>query len=367
MNAADQRLVEAAGSTVLIQQANDAAVLAGASGVTAVERRTNTIGTETFSATSRVPFERLDWFLVSEVDVESAEGDLDEFEEFLVIGTATFIVALAFLAVIWANQTVRPVRDIAERLASRDSSGTIEVPTRSPIEFHRLAESFESMSTALQDQQADLAQARTDRLGLLRRMLPPTVAARLEDGDLRSMDEVPQATVVVLVVAGLSELVAVDGKRENLAMLDELVAELDGLAERHGLERVKVLGDSYFAACGHDRPLIDHAPRATAFASDARDAVRDLGSAVAGNLDTAIGIHTGPVTVGITGGRRMLYDVWGATVSSAHLLARQARPSQTLVSEETRNMLPETVRLDRVEGAEVNAWSVSDEETEGAV
>ena len=134
-----------------------------------------------------------------------------------------------------------------------------------------------------------------------------------------------------------------------------------------GLERVKVLGDAYFAVCGHDRPLIDHAPRATAFAVDAQNAVRDLGSATTDGLDTAIGIHTGSVTVGTTGGERVLYDVWGATVSSAHTLARRARPEQILASDDTAVMLPQTVQLDPFGNGDEPIWMVSGTSVGGAV
>ena len=51
--------------------------------------------------------------------------------------------------------------------------------------------------------------------------------------------------------------------------------ELDELARHHGLEPIKIIGDEYYAACGHDRPYIDHAPRTIAFAADAFDLVHE--------------------------------------------------------------------------------------------
>jgi class 3 adenylate cyclase len=145
--------------------------------------------------------------------------------------------------------------------------------------------------------------------------------------------------------------VQVDSGDASRGLVDRLHGELDELAERNGIERVKVVGDAYFAACGHDRPYLDHAPRMVAFATDARDAIRELGAGTRGGLDLTVGIHTGPVTVGMTGGTRLVYDVWGETVTEAHAVARRAANGEILVTDTTRALLPESVELTRVEVA----------------
>lgn len=358
-------IIEEAGTTVLTQTADDATADAGIEGDTEIERRSTMTGLEAFSTVERLDVEDVEWYMVSEVEVGAAEGDLDDFVELLVIGAAIFIIALAFLAVGWAARIVRPVRAISERLQIRGADlGPIEISPRSPIEFRGLAESFESMSQALVEQQEQIAEAREERLDLLRRMLPPAVAERVAAGDVQNIEEVPQASVVVVVVLGLGDLVGVEGRASGRDLVEQLHGELDDLAERHGLERVKVVGDAYFAACGHARPYIDHAPRAAAFAADARDAVHDIGEVTGVGLDAAVGVHTGPVVVGVTGGSRFLYDVWGESVSVAHHLARSAAAQQILVSEAVRGLLPDTVevrqvgRSDDTGASDGSVWSI---------
>ena len=353
-------VIESVGTTVLNQPAVGRTVRAGVRGNSDVQARPTMIGTQAFSTVTAVPVDQLDWFVVTEVDVDAAEGELDDFEELLVVGTAIFVVGLAFAAVGWANRIVRPVRLMSERLlAGTDTTAPIEVPPRSPIEFHQLSRSFESMSTILEQQRDQLADARAERLRLLRRMLPPAVADRVAEGDLQALEEVPQATVAVVVVLGLGDLIRIDAAGAERDLVDRVLAELDEVAEQHGLERVKVLGDAYFAACGHDRPYIDHAPRAVAFALDSQNAVAEMGSRVPSGLDTAVGLHTGPVTVGMTGTSRLLYDVWGATVTSAHHLARLAGPGEILTSDETRALLPETIDVEPGGVEEQRTWRIS--------
>ena len=365
----DERMaIEAGSTTVLLQPAVEETADAADEADTSVEARPSMVGEDVFSAVAPVPVEGLEWSVASEVGVDAAEGNLDDFQQLLIVGAATFIVALAFLAVAWAAGIVRPVRAISDRLGSaavaralgERSRDPIEVPVRSPIEFHRLAASFESMAAALRADEARLSAARTERLELLNRMLPPAVADRVARGDVQSLEEVPNATVAAVVVLGLGELVRVGETSTERDLVDRLHADLDEAAERHGLERVKVVGDTYFAACGHDRPLIDHAPRAVAFAADAEDAIRSIGADSSADLDGAVGVHTGPVTVGMSGGTRLLYDVWGETVTAAHYLARQAPAGAVIVSDQTRILLPETIEVTPVpDENDPDAWMVT--------
>jgi class 3 adenylate cyclase len=216
------------------------------------------------------------------------------------------------------------------------------------------------MATKLRTDRARTFAAREDRLRVLRSMLPDSIAERVASGDLRTIDAIPQATVVAVVILGLGELVRADNTDREL--VDRLHAELDGLAVHHGLDRINVVGDTYAAACGHDQPYIDHAPRALAFATDARRTVQEATAASPASIDESVGVDTGPVFVGMSGSSRLVYDVWGQTVAVAHQVARRARPGEVLVTESTRNMLPPTIEVEEREtdptGDGDNLWEV---------
>lgn len=358
LSEADRVEAETNGSPVLVVRAVDEAVNAAVERDTSVEQRSTIDGIDGYSTVAPVPSDDVSWWVVSEVDADVVEADLVDFEQLLIVGTAAFVVIFAFVAVWWANRTFDPIRRLSARLGGEGPP--VVVDRRSPREFRRLAESFEAMSAALAAEEADLSEARARRLALLHEMLPPTVAARVAAGDSRPFDEAPRATVGVLLVAGLGDLVRLGGDAGR-AVVGRLHAELGQLALRHGVERVKVLGDAYVVACGHDRPLIDHAPRVVAFAADAQDAVRELGSGTAAGLDISAGISTGPVVGGMAGGSRLVYDVWGETVTVAHHLARRAPSGEILVTEETRVMLPGTIdaRALDLEGVGPPAWSIA--------
>ena len=101
-----------------------------------------------------------------------------------------------------------------------------------------------------------------------------------------------------------------------------------------------------------------------AFADDAFDLARntDLDGF---EIDLATGVASGPVTVGLTGTTRLVYDVWGTTVRRADQLARRAEPGMLLASDETAEKLPESVSMS--EYAQVTgqmAWRIGRQRSE---
>lgn len=347
----DREGIELAGTTVLVQPAVDATANAARDGDSEPMNGTGVAGSEVVVGTGLVEDSDVTWYVARELDAAVAQSTVAAFQGILLVGSAVFVVVLAFVAVAWSTWFMRPVRVISERLgrASRADLSSITpepvtVPDRSSIELHALAESLTSMGEILADGQRSVRDARAQRLAVLRRMLPESIAARVGRGDLDTIEEVPHATVVVVVVLGLGDLLSSDAA-EGRQIVDALHAEIDDIALMHGLDRIAVVGDAYFAACGHDKPYIDHAPRAVAFAAEVVEAVSAADANDDAALQAATAVATGPVTVGMSGRDQMVYDVWGPTVATAHTLARCAHGGQVLVTGRTRDRLPGDVPL----------------------
>jgi class 3 adenylate cyclase len=360
---ADERAtMEGRGTTVLTLRAPDEVLRALEGADASVVEHSGFADTGALSSSVPLASEAVDWAVVAGMTSEEARADLADFRQVFAVGIAIFVAALAFVAIWWGRRVVQPVREISERLTARAAEADrtrrtareapkIDLPERSPMEFHHLANSFETMALTLRAQRTEVESARAERLRLLREMLPPTIAQRVSEGQIRALDEVPSVTVGVCTVEGLGAVVRVDASIDGRALVERLHAELDQLATEHGVERIKIVGDAFFAACGHDRPYLDHAPRMAAFAADARNAIRTIARSAGEDIDLSVGIHTGPVTVGMTGGQRLVYDVWGPTVTIAHDLARVAPIGEILVSGATRRLLPESFEMSEFDAA----------------
>ena len=115
--------------------------------------------------------------------------------------------------------------------------------------------------------------------------------------------------------------------------LNQIFGHIDKLAEARGVEKIKTIGDAYFAVSGVPQPVADHAERIAEFALDIQAMARDWRSDTWPDLQFRIVIHSGPVVAGVIGRTKFAYDVWGDTVNTAAHLEGFCQPGQILVTE----------------------------------
>jgi class 3 adenylate cyclase len=305
--------------------------------------RTNYLGESVAASYRPIGVEGLNWGVLTEVARAELDAPIADFQRAVLIAVAVFVILITFATVIWAGQVFGPLRSIAQRLRRIHEGEAVAAVSveEGPREFVELSSHIGYMLDVLSERQVDLAAAAAERMDTVRNMLPPAIAERVEAGDRQLLDEIPQATVIVLVFDGIGGLADRPEQHGSAAILDRLVDELDSLATLHGLERVKVVGDAYYAGCGLAQPYLDHAPRSVAFTLDARDLCNELSREESHALGMAAGVHTGAVTVGLAGSARLVYDLWGETVDTADFLARSAKPGEILVSEGVASRLPD--------------------------
>ncbi len=151
---------------------------------------------------------------------------------------------------------------------------------------------------------------------LLRNILPEPIAIRLKQQVGRIAERFDDATVLFADIAGFTPLSAEMEPERVVALLDELFSRFEGLVEKHGLEKIKTIGDCFMVVGGLPQRRPDHAEAVAAMALDMIDEVSSYvshGSA----LNVRIGIHTGPVVAGVIGRKKFSYDLWGDTVNTA--------------------------------------------------
>jgi class 3 adenylate cyclase len=130
-----------------------------------------------------------------------------------------------------------------------------------------------------------------------------------------------------------------------VATLDALFTRFDDLAAKHGLEKIKTIGDAYMAVAGAPEPRPDHATAALAFARDLLAAVADTRAARGIDLQVRVGVATGPVIGGVIGTRRLLFDLWGDTVNLASRMESSGVAGRIQLAESTRDALGDGVDL----------------------
>lgn len=167
----------------------------------------------------------------------------------------------------------------------------------------------------LHDVLLEIEQDKSNKLML--NILPALIADRLKQGEELIVDSFAQVTVLFADIVGFTKISARISPEEVVTLMNEVFSTLDRLVEKHGLEKIKTIGDAYMLAGGLPLPRHDHAEAVAEMALDMLDALNNLDAAKEGWLRLRIGFHTGPVVAGVIGTKKFVYDLWGDTVNIA--------------------------------------------------
>lgn len=339
---AQRRRMAQTGTTALVQDTN--ATFTAAEGTTRLDDTTNYRGVPVRKAVRPLAIDGVEWTIVTEVARDELEAPVRDYARQMLLVVALFVVIVTFVVVRRSDRLVAPIRRIATRLRTVRTSDDDEFddahdpgPSTGPAEYEQLSSNVDEMLERLRERRAEIAARAEERAALLRRFLPAAVARRSEEGDGEVLDHVRNASVVVMNLAGLDELLHDGDPARARDLLAEVVDDVDALAAESGLERVKVTGTTYYAVCGVSRPVLDHAPRSVQFALAARDLVDELSD---GRLTVRGAVVAGPVSTGLAARTALLYDVWGDTVVAAEGLANSAEPATIVVTDSVRSQLP---------------------------
>ena len=203
------------------------------------------------------------------------------------------------------------------------------------VAFTLLASFAHQRDTALTALRVE--QEKSERL--LTNILPTSIAERLKAASETIADHFGSASILFADVVGFTSLAHRLAPDEVVGILDELFSRFDMLVERHGLEKIKTIGDAYMAAAGVPDPSPDHARRTALLALDMREAVATSAVAVRFGLELRIGINSGPVVAGVIGSKRLLYDLWGDAVNTASRMQSQSTPGEIQITHATYELL----------------------------
>jgi class 3 adenylate cyclase len=187
---------------------------------------------------------------------------------------------------------------------------------------------------------AELTRARRRLHRLVTNVLPESTAHELlESSRLHRLiaDRFESASVLFVDLVGFTELSASTDPEEIVDMLNDLFCAFDDICARHGIEKIKTIGDAYMAVAGVITPSDDH----VAAAADTALAMLEHVSKSDLPLQLRAGMHSGPLVAGIVGTTRFAYDVWGDTVNTASRMESNGLAGHLQVSRSTWQQLRE--------------------------
>ncbi len=197
----------------------------------------------------------------------------------------------------------------------------------------------ESLEQKVQQRTAELGRKNEENLRLLLNILPASIAERLKDGERIIADTCSEVSIVFADIVGFTNISTRIPAQQVVELLSKLMSEFDLLVLKHGIEKIKTIGDSYMAVAGLPASRPDHAQAAVRLAIDMLRVASRHTTCDGVPLQLRIGINSGPVIAGVIGTHKFAYDLWGDTVNTASRMESHGLPGCIQITEATHNLL----------------------------
>ncbi|GAB4292392.1 MAG: hypothetical protein Fur0025_28100 [Oscillatoriaceae cyanobacterium] len=220
---------------------------------------------------------------------------------------------------IWISENARAVRDASGKILYYE--GTV-----SDITMRKLVQE------ALQFQ-------REQTETLLLNILPQPIAQRLKQEESTIADHFEAVSVLFADLVGFTEFSSRKSPQELVQVLNRIFSGFDELAERHGLEKIKTIGDAYMVVAGLPIPRKDHGEAIAHMALEMLAEMERINAEIGEYLTIRIGINSGPVVAGVIGIKKFIYDLWGDTVNIASRMESTGLPGAIQVTAATKKLL----------------------------
>jgi CheY-like chemotaxis protein len=163
---------------------------------------------------------------------------------------------------------------------------------------------------------------------LLHAVLPPGAVQELKTSNSVRPRRYEDVAVLFCDVAGFTAYCERNPPEQVVAELQALVERFEEIVDRHGMEKIKTVGDAFLATAGLLRRAEDPILSAVRCGLEMVEAARSQSPF----WEVRVGIHHGPVVAGIIGRRQYLFDLWGDTINTAARIVAQAPVGAVVVS-----------------------------------
>jgi adenylate cyclase len=151
-------------------------------------------------------------------------------------------------------------------------------------------------------------------------------------------------TVLYADIHGFSKISADMDGEELMDELDTVLIHFDSILKKYKIQKIKTIGDSYMCAGGIPVKNITNPVQVVLAALEMQQYLNEYQQTLEEKKriwQIKMGIHTGPVTAGIIGKKKVAYDIKGDTVNIATRMESAADVGKILLSVMTNELVKE--------------------------
>ncbi len=209
--------------------------------------------------------------------------------------------------------------------------------------IYRNSKQKQKANVLLEERNRIITQERNRSDELLLNILPEDVATELKEKGTAEARLIDEVTVLFTDFKDFTQISEKMSAKVLVGEINECFSAFDSITQKHGVEKIKTIGDSYMAAGGlptanktHPEDVVKAALEIQQFMVAHKTKKEAAGEPV---FEIRIGVHTGPVVAGIVGIKKFQYDIWGDTVNTASRMESSANVGQVNISETTYQLV----------------------------
>ncbi|NEP60967.1 MAG: PAS domain S-box protein [Symploca sp. SIO2G7] len=182
---------------------------------------------------------------------------------------------------------------------------------------------------------------------LLLNILPQPIAEQLKQAQGSLAQQFDQVTILFADIVGFTPLSSQMPPLELINFLNQIFSAFDQLADKHGVEKIKTIGDAYMVAGGLPVPQDNHTEAIANMALDMQQAITSIQEQQGKSFQIRIGINTGSVVAGVIGIKKFIYDLWGDAVNVASRMESSGVAGKIQVTAATYERLKDKFILEK--------------------
>jgi class 3 adenylate cyclase/Tfp pilus assembly protein PilF len=202
----------------------------------------------------------------------------------------------------------------------------------------------------LQDKNQIISEEKKKSEDLLHNILPVETANELKTNGKVKARKYDMVSVGFTDFKGFTMLSEKLTPEELVDEIDRCFTVFDDIMAKHGLEKIKTIGDAYMFAGGIPGEMDNHPLVITKACLDIRDAIEAIKQEKISNnelfFEIRIGVHTGPLVAGVVGNKKFAYDIWGDTVNTAARMESSGDIGKVNVSGTTYELIKDYFKCD---------------------
>ncbi len=238
---------------------------------------------------------------------------------------------------------INSIGDVIGHIAVLDTEPMHDDETRELVLKIFAARAGAELERQITDAALQESQERSERL--LLNILPASIAQQLKQNHTAIAESYNDVTILFADLVGFTELASQIKPIQLVDLLNELFSTFDTVTEKHGLEKIKTIGDAYMVVGGLPNPRSDHAEAVAQMALDMQRAIAQL-ALTQESRQIRIGINTGSVVAGVIGVKKFIYDLWGDAVNIASRMESSGEAGKIQVTEMTYQRLKHQYRFE---------------------